>query len=198
MARHPRFLFHGRSGREDFRSASLSSADERAQFPRVGRRGKKLERSTRVCRLRRPCTSDRSGQCQRCRSPPPPKSKSSSPPPPSNLCRGSSNRRAKTRAESAWRVARSWHVLEPGPQESVTISGEISRAIGIFITSRVYLRKLRRWIFLSKIFLRRRYDLSLLLFYRADSPFSASVRVINSTRDYIVTENILERELFIL
>lgn len=101
MARHPRFLFHGRSGREDFRSASLSSADERAQFPRVGRRGKKLERSTRVCRLRRPCTSDRSGQCQRCRSPPPPKSKSSSPPPPSNLCRGSSNRRAKTRAESA-------------------------------------------------------------------------------------------------
>lgn len=41
----------------------------RAQFPQVGRRGKKLERSTRVCRLRRPYASDRSGQCQRCRSP---------------------------------------------------------------------------------------------------------------------------------
>lgn len=50
--------------REDFRSLVPASA----QFPRVGRRGKKLERSTRVCRLRRPC--DRSGQCQRCRSPP--------------------------------------------------------------------------------------------------------------------------------
>ena len=86
-----------------------SAADERAQFPRVGRRGKKLERSTRVCRLRRPCTSDRSGQCQRCRSPPPPSKSSPHRPAPRVIAaRAIGELGAKTRAESAWRVARSW------------------------------------------------------------------------------------------
>lgn len=115
---------------EDFRSASLSSpADERAQFPRVGRRGKKLERSTRVCRLRRPCTSDRSGQCQRCRSPPPP-SKSSptyAAPYSTPRDRGSSNRRTGSEDTGGIRVTSNSLMTVLSQQESVTVSRNFVR-----------------------------------------------------------------------
>lgn len=46
------------------RRRSVSVRVGRARnFQRLRRTSKKLERSTRVCRLRRPCASDRSGQC---------------------------------------------------------------------------------------------------------------------------------------
>lgn len=166
---------------EDFRSASLSSpADERAQFPRVGRRGKKLERSTRVCRLRRPCTSDRSGQCQRCRSPPPPSKSSPTYAAPCSTPRdrGSSNRRTGSEDTGGIRVTSGSLMTVLSQQESVTVSRNFvrnfaspssSRKIGIFI------RKLRKYIPFEDPFLCWRYDLSLLLllFYRADFPVAS-------------------------
>lgn len=115
---------------EDFRSASLSPpADERAQFPRVGRRGKKLERSTRVCRLRRPCTSDRSGQCQRCRSPPPPSKSSPTYAAPCSTPRdrGSSNRRTGSEDTSGIRVTSGSLMTVLSQQESVTVSRNFVR-----------------------------------------------------------------------
>lgn len=191
---------------EDFRSASLSSpADERAQFPRVGRRGKKLERSTRVCRLRRPCTSDRSGQCQRCRSPPPPSKSSPTYAAPCSTPRdrGSSNRRTGSEDTGGIRVTSGslMTVLSQQEWQSAGISSEILPLLRV-------LEKLEfsfeSWenIFLLKILSSvedttyRYYYCCFIVRISPSRPFSASV--INSTRDYIVTENILERELLIL
>lgn len=194
---------------EDFRSASLSSpADERAQFPRVGRRGKKLERSTRVCRLRRPCTSDRSGQCQRCRSPPPPSKSSPTYAAPCSTPRdrGSSNRRTGSEDTGGIRVTSGSLMTVLSQQESVTVSRNFVRN---FASPLPLLEKLEfsfeSWenIFLLKILssvedttYRYYYYCCFIVRISPSRLFSASV--INSTRDYIVTENILERELLIL
>lgn len=160
--------------REDFRSAVPA---RRAQFPRVGRRGKKLERSTRVCRLRRPC--DTSGQCQRCRSPPRRRRRRRAPrrmhPTIGERRHGRNPLAHDARVKNPWQSSRNFSP----PRRCCAIDVSFSKLE--FLSSATIRFIHSYYCYFIIIIVSSRADLSALL-----------------TRDYIVSENILERELSIL